>query len=58
MIMPLSNRCPLGIHVIHAHVNVLQQHSLLHSIERSFKLRRPLMVTCLDYSKAFDSIKR
>ena len=27
-------------------------------IERSFKLRRPLIVTCLDYSKAFDSIKR
>ena len=26
-------------------------------IEGSFKLKRPLIVTCLDYSKAFDSIR-
>ena len=32
--------------------------TLQYCIERSFKLRRPLIVTCLDYSKAFDSIKR
>ena len=31
---------------------------LQYCIERSFKLRRPLLVTCLDYSKSFDSIKR
>ena len=32
--------------------------TLQYCIERSFKLRRPLIVTCLDYSKAFDSKKR
>ena len=32
--------------------------TLQYCIERSFKLRRPLIVTCLDYSKAFDSLKR
>ena len=32
--------------------------TMQYCIERSFKLRRPLIVTCLDYSKAFDSIKR
>ena len=32
--------------------------TLKYCIKRSFKLRRPLIVTCLDYSKAFDSIKR
>ena len=32
--------------------------TLQYCIESSFKLRRPLIVTCLDYSKAFDSIKR
>ena len=32
--------------------------TLHYCIERSFKLRRLLIVTCLDYSKAFDSIKR
>ena len=32
--------------------------TMQYCIERNFKLRRPLIVTCLDYSKAFDSIKR
>ena len=32
--------------------------TLQYCIERSFKLKRPLIVTCLDYSKSFDSIKR
>ena len=32
--------------------------TLQYCIERSFKLRRPLIITCLDYSKAFYSIKR
>ena len=27
-------------------------------IEECYKLKRPLIVTCLDYSKAFDSIRR
>ena len=32
--------------------------TLQYCTERSFKLRKPLIVACLDYSKAFDSIKR
>ena len=32
--------------------------TLQYSMERSFKLIKPLKVTCLDYSKAFYSIKR
>ena len=32
--------------------------TLQYCIERSFKLRIPLILTCLDYSKTFDSIKR
>ena len=32
--------------------------TLQYCIERSFKLRRPRRVTCSDYSKAFDSIKK
>ena len=31
---------------------------LQYCIERSLKLKRPLIVTCLDYSTAFNSIKR
>ena len=29
--------------------------TLQYRVERSFKLRRPLIVTCLDYSKVYDS---
>ena len=32
--------------------------TLQYCIEGSFKLKRPLIVTCLDYSKSFDSISR
>ena len=32
--------------------------TLQYCIEECFKLKRPLIVTCLDYSKAFDSIRR
>ena len=32
--------------------------TLQYCIEKSFKLKRPLIVTCLDYSKAFYYIKR
>ena len=32
--------------------------TLQYCIEQSFKLKRPLIVICLDYSKAFDSINR
>ena len=31
---------------------------LQYCIEGCYKLKRPLIVTCLDYSKAFDSIRR
>ena len=32
--------------------------TLQYCIEGCYKLKRPLIVTCLDYSKAFDSIRR
>ena len=32
--------------------------TLQYCIEGCYKLKRPLIVTCLDYSKAFDSISR
>ena len=32
--------------------------TLQYCIEKSFKLKRSLIVTCLDYSKAFESIKQ
>ena len=32
--------------------------TLKYCIERSFKLKIPLIVTCLDYSNAFVSIKQ
>ena len=32
--------------------------TLQYCIEGCYKLKRPLIVTCLDYSKAFDSIGR